>query len=262
MSIAIQETVGQVGPVENPYGLDVMTRVFMGSRSQYAAWRATHLPGVADTEYPNMKIESLSPADTESGDIIKITVQYNGSSTGTEGSPTWKDPQTSSSLAPLSETRDITMTRRFGALTVTETFPVSPFGATSWRYDEIVDTAPGTVTIQWNTRRITYRYSRSYMVSSPEYSSQATTFLTGLPVDFQSGRAVLTGEFPVRTYNQATTFLGQTLPGIINNRVTPNLPTAADLIVRLADLNSEQRGVYFETAETWELAFPVDLNAT
>lgn len=259
MSIPIQEAPGQVGPIESVNGLDTMTRIFMGAKEQYAAWRSTHLPGVADSEYPNLKIESLSPSDTESGDIIKITVAYNGSSlTGDGGDGSGKPPQEDSSMAPSSETRDIIMTRTMELLTIESYFPYAP-SVSEYRYDTVTHTAPGTITVQFNTRRITYKYSRNYHVTSPQYTAAASTFLLGLPVDFQRGREVLTGEFPEVTRANGESFMGNFLPGIRNIRITSNAPTSADLVVKLADLNSSQRGVWFEITETHELGFPTSL---
>lgn len=275
MIIPIHETAGQQGPTENLHGLDEMTRVFMGSRSQYASWRLYHLPGTPDFEYPHMKIERLDPADTDSGDIIKITVTYTGQSQG-DGTGTVKQPEQSFTTAPISET--ITGEAKRTAELLKSFAVVLDFNSNYWvqnpRWENYEETKPGSFAVEYDTNRITFKYSRPNLVMDYQFEALANLALANKSIAFKSGRFVLDSAWdsltsfrgtgtapdgtdyiqPPFTYNDLPVFMNtDERNGIRNEKVTlPGSPDASSTKISKAGLNCTPRGLWYEVEESWE----------
>lgn len=247
MIIPFAETVGQQGPTENAFGLDEMTRYFIGAASLYPAFRLTILPGTIDAEFPHMRVSQITPMDLDgTGNLKRVSVQYVGSVDGANG----KDPGTEWSTGVVSESRQLTATRTMDKLVSTESFGGMVLEA---RYETHTDTVTGNSTVQYDTPRITFRYARPYMVKSPEFEAEAIAALAGYGVEVKANRFVADEKWPTVT---ALVDPSGVYPSFKNSKIVVG-DVDSTRVVRLASggLTSRPRGVWFENDETWEVSF-------
>ena len=236
MTIPFQELPGAVGPKENSFGLDEMTRYFQGDASAWSAFRATILPGTADPEFSGLKVSEISPERLE-GDLVKATVSYSGLRDGGDGSG--KTPQKRFSRQLKSATSSITLTRTHEFATLQN--PDGSYG--NWM--PITETQEGSVSYSFYAPSVTYRYCRNASVTAPQYAATATTDI---------------GALDIEPFNRVMSLANGASWGLLgentrNVQLTDSGLSTGTKTTRNTDLTCDQRGAWFEIEETWEVVY-------
>ena len=257
--IPIVEIPGQIGPDATLFGLDEMTRYFMGSRENYDAWLLTHLPGTYDFEYPWMSVLKVTPSDTETGDIIKISVSYVGSRTN----PNEKQPEVSMDVIPANETITATAYR---STEVLEEYTGPSGGQLYFVYNTWRHQNTGKYIIEYDTYRVTFNYISNS--DSPDYlfEALATQKLASKNLNVRYSRFIPDTAWPPDQKYADSYIPNASLASIngffgmpkkrnqkINFYPDVNSITVPKRITK-AGLNSQQRGNFFEVSESWQLS--------
>lgn len=216
----------------NQFGLDELSRPFMGGEEDLDSFRSFYLPGTPDSEFPALTIGDITE-DGMDGNLVRASVNFVGMLSGGDGSD--KAPQHSRDLALKTGTAAGTQTRSYDYVSQTlngiETYSTNTY------------TAEGEISFDYYTPTITFRYARNFDVTSPQYESEAATKLAGMVISAFNKTFKATNGWPL-------------LPESYTNRVLRDPVITDDLgmtKMRLSQFNSEQRGVWFEVTETWEL---------
>jgi len=255
MTIPFAEAPEQSGPAENQYGLDEMTRVFIGQASLLEAFRLTKLPGLQDDEYVGMRIVSFTPEDhSGTGDLKRVTIKYSGQAypdSNTTGN--WKPPQISSDLSRQTTSQQVTQTRSFEQL-VSYTNMESG-GVSNLIYAPVSQQASANLEIEFYAHTVTYRHTRDYhpVAGSVRFMAEAEAYLAAASVDIISQKTTQEEPWPDLPTDQVEG--ATTIPGYRN--LTTSTASEATLTskIRLANISCRQNGTWFEIDETWEKVY-------